>query len=72
MLVLNNKNYAVNQEAVSDEEIKPGFEAETYEIEKKSEENPKSPESENDRYSEDIWGYYDRVEEAKERTIKGS
>ena len=71
LFTLNNKNYAVGQEAVNNEGIKAGFETETYEIEKKSEENPKSTGSEGNRYSENIWEYYDRVEEARERTIKG-
>ena len=72
LFMLNDKSYIVNEGINSSEGIKPGFEAETYEIEKKSEENPKSPGSGNDKYSENIWEYYDRVEEARERTIKGS
>ena len=72
ILLFNLNGNIVEQEAINDEGIITGIGTETYEIEKKSEKNPQSPRSEGDRYSKNIWEYYDRVEEAKERTIRGS
>src|SRR3989338_7883313 len=56
---------------VNQDILKPGFEVRAYEIEKKPEEQPFIDREPSRREREKFWEYYDRVENAKERTIKG-
>lgn len=51
--------------------IKPGFGVKTYEIEKKPEEQPHTIQEPSGRERTAFWNYYDRIENAKESTIKG-